>query len=490
MISLSEVAAADGDFQLWYAVDSRIAALRKNYGYVKKNFGLRARCDENFEHKYRDHMVMLKEMRTRLDKSSLIDHRELGWARWWFRKLGSLEDQVKTIFGEVVSGDRASPTEPWIQEYLKNMAAKAAQGRISEHRFRVIEEITNRTRQGWFVIFNTLTVNAREYDKVFAVGATAWKNYVRRVHREVGKEIYGSVRKADRESKHDPFHTYFGVVECGNLRGRLHIHVVHCIRAMPRNWQADPNRGLRVPSRREIYAMKEFWPHGWSTPIACRFSDFDAFGKMGWKWPVVAGGRGVPSKPLEGKAPAALAHYMVKYLTKNYYDERGSYQWRVRMSRNFGTQRLREAVKMVSTDALLTILRLNQQVIMIGEVKLPRRRMRLEMIREIVRRTKSCARKQDKHGLNAWMRLRLLMAVKAQPPIGERLQSLIQTSGKYNSPNTGLFRTRISMRTAVSEMESAIVRIFVVEEERFKAVRGNCYEGREGVSRTPIGGIG
>ena len=73
---------------------------------------------------------------------------------------------------------------------------------------------------------------------------------------------------------------------------------------------------------------KKYWKFGFSKPIACRFGDDDAYGRLHWRWPVKMVDNSLV--PLEKKPPEAIAKYMIKYLQKSEHNE-GDY-WRCRMS--------------------------------------------------------------------------------------------------------------------------------------------------------------
>ena len=470
LVTTSELGAVDGAFQLWNMIDARIGALQRNFQYVKKNGLISDVRLPKVEYQYYASLHELKEWRSQLDSTSLTSHTDVSEIRALLRSRGSVNDDLRSIFGGAVDGDKKSAGEPWVIEMLAKCKERGIAARINEHRFRLCEEIVHRVGQGWFVVFNTLTVEPYHYESVFARGSTAWKDYIRRVNRAVGTEIYGSVRRADVESRTNPFHSYFGVVESGGLRGRLHIHVVHCFRELPRAWRSDPNRGLRLPKNRQIPGMWSLWPHGFSVPRPVRFSDRDAFGLIGWRWPVVKPKGAKKYRVYEGRPPAALGSYLVKYLVKSYGDDRSAYQWRTRLSRNLGTSRLREALMRVTTESLITTLSIDARWLMIREQWIPRKRLRLETIRILLKRMRSERSESDGNTSREWRQQRSLMMLKARPPIVEQWRNTIRKERTFKRSRASNIEMPTLIRTAVSEVEECCVRVFVDEQERFRKV--------------------
>jgi len=203
--------------------------------------------------------------------------------------------------------------------------------RKSDLNARLTLECELRIQEGWYPIFNTLTVENEYYEKVFAVGSKVWSDYVRLFDRAVSIASFGSVRGGIGKD----YHSYFAVVEEGSETGRLHIHVLHFCKALPKGFY-DPNRACGKAVRREIDSYKRFWKWGKSAPIAVRMCLTDCYGKLGFRWPevMVEEGKyiGIPIK-----SPGATVGYVSKYLDKPVSkSERKVYPWRVRISRKLG----------------------------------------------------------------------------------------------------------------------------------------------------------
>jgi len=103
-------------------------------------------------------------------------------------------------------------------------------GRAAELKRRLAIELEQRNCEGWFIVFNTLTVSNYYLSKVFGnKDAKEFELYIRSLDRLFAKAAYGSVRAA----KDKEYHSYFAVVERGSETGRLHIHCIHIFKSLP-----------------------------------------------------------------------------------------------------------------------------------------------------------------------------------------------------------------------------------------------------------------
>jgi hypothetical protein len=259
---------------------------------------------------------------------------------------------------------------PAEQAICDQMSANAAKCRKSESRFRVCQEIMYRADQGWFMIFDTLTVAQGSYKKVFNVKSTAFKEYIRAVKRKVAQDTYGSVRNAEGKE----YHTYFAVVERGKL-GRWHIHVVHFCKKLK---ISDPNKRLVHPTYREAKEFKPFWPYGISCPILIRYAG-DAFTKNGFKWPVKKQGHSYV--PIQMKNPIATGLYLSKYLDKAFGEGRKEYPWRIRRTRGLGLKIIDQAMKRLDLEAVALIVIADPTKLTFGQMSIPRRLIRVQALK-------------------------------------------------------------------------------------------------------------
>ncbi len=248
-------------------------------------------------------LQVLRGLSSRLDINSIKYYTQ---CRDMFNRLygNNTEDHMISLFGEYYRRE-SNNTDTLYKEFLENLKLSTQKARKHELIFRLACEARYRHHKGWYMVFNTLTVENE--DDVFYKGSRVWTDYVRRVDNAVRIKLAGSVRKCkDKEVS-----TVFGVVERGTKKGRLHIHCLHFLKALPKGC-VDPNYGKVIPSNREIHFFKQFWQHGFSVPIAVRYAMDDAYSKVGWRWPVDE-----EEQPVKASGPQALVFYLTKYITKS-----------------------------------------------------------------------------------------------------------------------------------------------------------------------------
>lgn len=400
----SVVSSVDKVCRLRSVVNSRLDGLRKQYVHVLGAPDcLRSVVDQEF--------LSLQAILIRLDNNSFICNDEYRRCfLLWSKFPRKLEDHCIALFGsyrkpEIDNEARLRAAQmalrraleagssvdfikvlrerveeelfllEKISDLVEKMKLASIVGRRSEVLSRLSLEIQDRVNDGWYFIFNTLTVSPEFMEKVFPEvqgdRSTAWTDYIRFCDRYFGISSHGSVAAARvSRAAGDEFHTYFAVVERGAQSGRLHIHVLHIVKDLPSSF-ADPNYGVAVPKRREIVAMKSFWKYGYSVPVAVRFSAEDSFGRKGWRWPVTEMD-GIIA-PLTAKPFDAIVNYIGKYLTKDVVDQKfGVKIWRVRLSRNLGSRKLKALLDQLPLKSRIQLLknpRLNQYY---QSVKIPR----------------------------------------------------------------------------------------------------------------------
>lgn len=470
-ITVSELSAADGGFQLLACIRSRRAALRRQSAYCAK-VSVRPYTRPEWSRSLLRVDSELNNLECHLVKSSTIDHAVVSEVRNAFQKFGDLSTNVMEVFG-VSAGARTTCPDSAVAQMLEEKSAAGRAAAVATHSWRLREEIQFRAGQGWYIVFDTLTVRPADYVKVFGKGSTAVHLYLQGLDRAVGAHIHGSVRKAIVARKASPYHTYFGVVERGAKHGWLHLHFIHCFRDIPDSWKRDPNLGLVVPKRRKISEIEKYWSFGFSAPIAVRFSDHDAFGKLKWVWPMKwVGTRWVP---VASKPPLAIAHYLCKYLTKNYNWKNGGNQWRVKRSRSLGLTRIRQSLRKVSCGSMIRSLRLGKLRLTIKTVKVPSQLLRIEMLRQIIQRIRSGRISREPNGLNGLTVLRSLQKVPPRQPLGERLRSSTPRTINSSWRSSGITETQILKSTGVSDVFLALDSVFRNPVERFRAFSGTCH---------------
>lgn len=335
------------------------------------------------------------------------------------------------------------------KEIAHHMSEKGRKARSARHSFDLMAEIAYRTHHGWFILFNTLTVNPESYTQVFSREGTSWKSYIERMDAIFAQASFGSVRNA----KGQDYHSYFAVVEEGGQFGRLHIHVLHLFSHLPLNW-SDPNIGRNIPDRREISAVRGLWPHGFSSPIAVRYSPSDAFGRSHWRWPIDRR----TQQGLLAKSPLATAGYMTKYVTKSYVSpKRRTYLWRVRKSRLLGRQILKEILSPLSIKTLMIIS--TQQTF--------RPRINNGEIPPSLLRQEALLRLQD---LSSSISLsELIIDASPQQSLLQRSRALIQTKQPSSSPSITSIVTPAFPSEDISEAHEQLrLSILSVERQFYK----------------------
>lgn len=289
-----------------------------------------------------------------------------------------IEEPVADTMAYVWEGLR-EPGKAQHDEFTKTvvelMDQKGRNKRVAEHAFAIAAEIAHRSKEGWFMVFNTLTVRPGAYLKVFAKESTAFRRYIEKVEREVAISGWGNIRDA----KDEEYHRYFAVVEEGGKFGRLHIHVLHIMRFLPKGAR-DGNKGRKDPTLRELSCFKRYWPWGHSSPIAVRYSHADAFGTANYRWPMDRR----TGKGLVSGSPLKVASYLTKYITKSYASSsRSNYQWRVRKSHKLGRRILSELLKGLSPRSLLAIATEPALAIRLNNTVVPPEAIRLEALRSL-----------------------------------------------------------------------------------------------------------
>jgi hypothetical protein len=220
---------------------------------------------------------------------------------------------------------------PFSDSYLEQLEIRKTKDRQNELRKRIIWALNEAYKKQNYIIYNTLTVNPENYNQVFKKGSKEFQKYI---------------KSLDKITKG---HSYFGIIEKGSKTSRLHIHTIHIFHDIPKDWKSDPNFGKITPYSRQIPQLWNFWTNGFSTPIAIRFNQFDAYSQLGWVWPTDKLGN-----PIDHTIPAQLANYLAKYLTKAYGGNRK--EWKTKIKRNFGLNHLKEITsKMTTTNLIWTL---------------------------------------------------------------------------------------------------------------------------------------
>lgn len=304
--------------------------------------------------------VFVNQLIARLDKNEFIST-DVAW----------LGVPTRQHLNRIFLGTRP-PLAAVLDEAEKALVAlmdlQGKQSRAAGHKWRLSAEIATAHHLGWFMVFDTLTVSNHNLRKVFSKESTVFKDYIALVKRRVKSE-----------------HQYLAVVEEGGKTGRLHIHVLHMFEKLPKGTK-DPNRSRRIPDYRELPEWKNFWSYGHNSPIAVRYGNHDAYGKIGWRWPFDR----KSGSSLKTRSPQAIAGYMAKYVIKAYTTtKRRKYRWRVRKSQSLGNRLLNQIVGPLSNQTLLAIA---TSPMIRGKIRsrmIPAEPLRLQALRHLQKRLSS-----------------------------------------------------------------------------------------------------
>lgn len=298
----------------------------------------------------------------------------------------SIEEHSRMLFGGNFYRNRyMGKRNPVIDRFLENFKAISLKARQRDMEALLRLEAYQRYAEGWYFVFNTLTVGNEYLKEVFDAGSSAWTNYIRSVDRSIGIKCYGSWSEAIEQRRlGNEFHAYFAVVERGTDNGRLHIHVLHICKVLPSGC-GDPNAGTIEPYRREISHFKGYWKYGVSCPIAVRFNNSDAYGRCYWRWPVERKGKGYVA--IQCREVDAIISYLGKYISKE-LDKKPPKEemikWRVRKSRNLGKKYLQLVVNNLNEDQLKLVMVSDSWMLRMRDRPLPIQRLKLMCLRNLL----------------------------------------------------------------------------------------------------------
>ncbi len=280
--------------------------------------------------------------------------------------------------------------------FCRSVFAKYEKTRLqvqhSNYNANLRDEVALAHSRGWFMVFDTLTIEESQMDEVFSEGSPILTNYIKRIRRAVCAGSGLSVSQS--KGVEDDHYRYFAIVQHGSLRGRLHYHFFHLCKALPLG-SADPNHPAMVyPDRREVYSFKKFWPHGRSQPLSVRYSCDDAFSRARWRWPVKRDKVSGDYFPVAAGGIMAVVNYVAGYISKT----EESLKWktkegnsaiarRCRQTRNFGRTWMLERARAIPLSLLKTVAGELPRRNLLPNPNLPSfRRMRNIVLRELARR--------------------------------------------------------------------------------------------------------
>lgn len=421
MVRLSDVTKASPEFRDWRKRVSLSESISKRLDYYRKHNRREIRWSH--EAAARGAICVLDRSRPELCRSSLD---LVAWVISTSLSSRMMEHRTKDIMAEIFKGlpqPRPAQHNDLEQQLVKQMNEAGQLKRANQHRFLLMCEIAYRTKQNWFMIFNTLTVDREHYYKVFSKESRDFYDYTRRMDNAIAEATFGSTRKKDGTD----YHTYFACVEEGGDTGRLHIHILHFARQLPIACD-DPNKGLPFPRLRELTILKALWRFGYSTPIMVRYSPNDAYGLAGYRWPLdpKTGGS------LQVGSPLRVASYISKYITKGFNScNRDKLLWRVRKTQKLGLHLLQMFTSALSPTTNLILATDDTMIARWNRTKIPSPILRLMAIKTYL----------DQSTKNQSL-MHLPQMAKHITPRPSPLHSLrVSTRARdvYNRQNTGAF---------------------------------------------------
>jgi hypothetical protein len=375
---------SDKYYNLAFKIESRIKKLQMQFRIQSNIYRITA-CQVLT---YNTEIKELKKLHNRLVNYSLISHTRYKKAHKLFKRFPEkIEDHSRLVLGNYIKltnsdynrmvkayellerARKSNAPKVFIKKAVKDLEEKyyiwdrmdalkklLEQKKLESRKYELLTileyEIAQCVKEGGYMIFNTLTVSPDRISAVFD-DTYEWSQYIKKFDRIIGREVYGSVRKAEEEKKKcNDAHQYLAVIERGK-NGQLmpHIHVLHICKDIPSTWKIDPNLGRKIPNYREIKAIEELWNHnGHSNPKAVRINTTDSFGKLGWRMPVEFNKETKRYETISCGGYGRVVGYLGKYMSKEFTNPKKDevLKWRVRKSRNLGMKPLKEMVKLMT----------------------------------------------------------------------------------------------------------------------------------------------
>lgn len=370
--------------------------------------------------------ILLKTLVSALDKYTLNGKNEKKYQMVYkcFKKLGKTkEEHLAKLFENYFPYKNRSILKmnklnrKYFRKIIENFHIRKLNERKNELKFRLNCEILDKYKKGYYMFFNTLTVQNEHINKVFYSKDNVFGNYIKKIKYDIAKD--------NNLIEKDDILTHFAVVEKGDETGRLHIHVIlfmkHLIKGI-----VDPNYGREIPVEREIGTFKRYWKYGSSSNIAVRLHNNDSFGKIGWLFPCEKSGQ--KYKTIEIKGVGALSNYITKYVEKRLTQRKGMKLWKTRMTRNLGMKQLKMMISQMDTTLMKSLIKMKVPIkkMMMGQ-QIPPFLLRKEIIKSYLKKKKK---------LNMTEIPNFLMELKSRENVMKNLEIMTPQTMKYNPQNS------------------------------------------------------
>lgn len=290
-------------------------------------------------------------------------------------KLGLREDQKMEQRKEILRFEPSHFDPSNEEQRLVDMLQEGADCSLShEWQWRVGEHCRFMNDKGWYPFFVTLTVDPLYHDpeEVFGLGATALRDYLKKLARVAMKECGLTRSEMHKASDRDYLHHFFSV-EHGKSGHHHHAHGILWFREIPSSWKLDPNFGTPNAVNRRCKPLESYWtycvpeqrPANYYWFVGCPWQ------KLGHRVPLDDKGKG-----LTLLAPEMGGFYCAKYMGK----EDKAWKHRVKATRYLGLTNLLEAIKSAPMKVLeqqVTILpTFDHQIIQNTSLSVPTRLIR------------------------------------------------------------------------------------------------------------------
>ncbi len=416
-LSLTHVIHLNEDVRNKHTLQNRIKKFKRqlNYHYNEKNFfPLKAELEIK---------RLTKMLKYYLLNYLIINNSKIITIKKELNQLPTIRIHWENSTGleYIIKKPSISPLK---RQFLLNLELKSMNARRSQHIWRIINELDIAVFKNYYVIFNTLTVSPEHYGEVFSLNSKCFLTY-----RKKWDAIY------NKDS-----HSYFCVLELGGETARHHYHVLHILKTLPVSWKLDINQGMYHPYNRVITAAQNMWEYGYSMPIAVRFSAFDAYAKLGWRWPY---DRKIEA-PLNTSNPTQMAFYIAKYITKALTNKETK-QWKTKLKNNFGLSVLQQTVANLQTHQLKELLIIAPMMVL---------RLHQTIIPQYFL-TKLATKYLLLHHQSSYVSKKL-MTLKARTDIITQFQSLTRPTLKSNLPKCGSSKIQNSTKMAISNIQNLI----------------------------------
>ncbi len=354
-----------------------------------------------------------------------INHQDVKEANYTIDHWLTIKEHWQNVTGLDWIKKKYSPTIPE-KVYLENLETMGRKSKKTQYLWRLNMQLDESIHNKEYIIMNTLTVAPLKKQQVWGSGSIAFKLYIQKFDRIFTKEN----------------HVYFAVVERGAKGNREHIHVLHMLKQIPESWKCDPNKALSEPYKRQIPEIFKYWSYGFSCPIAVRISQSDAWGKIGFRWPVKITNNN--PQPLEVSNGGKLANYLSKYITKSLLEKGGS-RWKIRQRQNLGLSIINQTVDQLNLNQLNQIIQISKmQVLQIHQKMIPPQLLVKSSHRRILFLLKS---KNSRS---------LLMNLEPQCSIIKRLRILIQTRRMCKLQSSSFSVIKNTTNTVISNIQKML----------------------------------